>query len=211
MKKRLLLVGGGGHCKSVIDSILASGAYEELGVVDKQETVTYQDVSFVGTDDDLAALYNDGWNEAFITVGSVGDTRLRRKLFNLIDDIGFVIPVIADPSAVIAEDAVIGRGTFIGKRAVVNSDCSIGEASIINTGAIIEHECLIGDFAHISPGAVLCGQVKIGSNSHIGAGSVVRQQIIIGKNVLTGVGSVIVCDLPDNIKAYGNPCKGVEI
>ena len=75
---------------------------------------------------------------------------------------------------------------------------------------MIEHDCEIGEFAHISPGTVICGQVHIGMDSHIGAGSVVRQQIRIGSDVLIGAGSVVVKDMPNHVKAYGNPCRVAE-
>lgn len=210
MEKKLLLIGGGGHCKSVLDSINYSGEYDEIGIVDKGNNVKYQNIPVVGNDDDLPDLYRDGWKYAFVTVGSVGNTEIRHRLYTMIKSMGFIIPVIKDPSAVIAGDAQIEEGSFIGKKAVVNAGAVIGKCAIINTGAIIEHECRIGNFAHISPGTILCGQVSIGDDSHIGAGSVVRQQIDIGGKTMVGAGSVVVKDLPDNVRAFGNPCKVID-
>lgn len=209
MKRKLLLIGGGGHCHSVMDSILSAGLYDEIGMVDYEDR-SYFDIPVVGTDDDLPKLLKDGWTDAFITVGSVGDTSLRRRLYRMVKETGFCIPFILDPSATLAGDCVISEGVYIGKCAVVNAGAFLGAGVIINTGAIIEHDCKIGDFTHISPGTILCGQVSIGTDSHIGAGSVVRQLIRIGNNTLVGAGSVVVKDLPDQIKAYGNPCRVVE-
>lgn len=207
MGKRILLIGGGGHCKSVLDSIITCGEYDDIGIIDNGSGTGFEGVGVIGNDNDLPMLYKDGWEYAFITVGSVGNTRVRRKLLQLAKDIGFTIPVIVDKTAVIANSSVLGAGTFIGKKAVVNAGSSIGECSIINTGAIVEHDCTIGDFAHISPGAVLCGSVVVGNDSHIGAGTVIRQQIRIGQRVVIGAGSAVVKDIPDDVKAYGVPCK----
>lgn len=209
MGKRLLLIGGGGHCHSVIDSVISLNTFEKIGIIDNMDS-SCLGINVVGTDDDLPRLISEGWSEAFITVGSVGNTIVRRRLYGMVKGLGFVLPTIIDSSATIAKGCEISEGTFIGKHAVVNSGSSLGVCTIINTGAIIEHDCSIGDFSHISPGAVLCGQVKVGSDSHIGAGSVVRQQIVIGNHTLIGLGSVVVKNLPDNVKAYGNPCKVVE-
>ncbi len=209
MNRKLLLIGGGGHCRSVIDSVLSAGLYEEIGIVDFADC-SCLGIETVGTDDDLPALFAQGWTDAFVTVGSVGDTALRRKLYKKIKDTGFNVPVIADPAAVIAKGTSIGEGSFIGKAAVVNTAASVGECCIINTGAILEHDCVIGDFAHISPRSVLCGEVTVGQDSHVGAGAVVIQQVSIGSRVLVGAGSVVTKDLPDGVKAYGDPCRVIE-
>ncbi len=209
IKKKLLLLGGGGHCRSVLDCALASGEYDEIGIIDSADCEPYEGVGVVGCDDDLPRLFEEGWNYAFITVGSVGNTRVRRRLFGLISQIGFRIPVIMDPTAVRASGSTVKEGTFIGKRAVVNAGCHVGRCAILNTGCILEHDCSVGDFAHISPGTVLCGHVTVGDDSHVGAASVVRQEITIGEKTLIGAGSVVVKDLPDGIKAFGNPCREI--
>lgn len=217
MENKLLLIGGGGHCHSVIDSILSAGIFKEIGVVAKDQD-NYKELTdddliapyLVGTDKELPKLLENGWNCAFVTLGSVGNTKGRRVLCKTISELGFEIPTIIDPSAVVSRKAVVENGVFIGKRAVVNTGTKVGDCAIINTGAIIEHDCVIGDFAHISPGTTLCGQVSVGNDSHVGAGSVVRQCINIGSNSLIGVGSVVVKDIPDNVKAYGNPCRVVK-
>lgn len=208
--KKLLLIGGGGHCKSVIDSILSTREYEEVGIIDNTAESIYQGVQVVGRDDDLPLLYQTGWEYAFITVGSIGNTGVRRRLFDLVKTLGFIVPVITDPTAVIAKEVSLGEGTFVGKNAVINSDVKTGLCTIINTGAIVEHDCRIGDFAHISPGAILCGQVNVDKDSHIGAGTIVRQLVSVGHNTLIGAGSVVVKDIQDGVIAYGNPCKVIS-
>lgn len=171
---------------------------------------SYLGVTTVGTDEDIPDLIKDGWTDAFITVGSVGNTNVRRYLYEMVKGMGLHIPTIIDSSAIVGKGISIGYGTFIGKRAIINTGSSIGKCAIINTGAIIEHDCKIGDFSHISPGTTLCGQVTIGNNSHIGANSTIRQLIKIGDNSLIGAGSVVVKDIISNKKAYGNPCKVVD-
>ena len=210
MGNSLLLIGGGGHCKSVLDCILTLGKFDEIGIIDSEKTGVVLGVKTVGNDDDLPRLFQEGWKSAFVSVGSVGDTRLRRKLYRMVREIGFSIPTIIDETAVVANDVKIAEGAFVAKHTTVNAGSRIGECAIINTGAIVEHDCTIGAFAHISSGTTLCGQVVVGDDSHIGAGSVVKQQIQIGAHVLLGAGSVVVHDIPDDVKAYGNPCRAVK-
>lgn len=207
--RKLLLIGAGGHCRSVLDCALSSKVYDDIGIIN-DERVTILDIPVVGSDGDLVPLFKKGWTDAFISVGSIGNTTTRRQLYEMIKRIGFSVPSIVDKTAAIARGTVIGEGSFVGKKAVINTGASLGCCAIINTGAIVEHDCVVGDFSHISPGAVLCGQVSVGSDTHIGAGSVIRQQISIGNNVLIGAGSVVLKDISDGITAYGNPCKVVK-
>ena len=209
LKKKILLIGGGGNCHSVIDSVIAANEYDEIGIIDTAEAA-YMGVPVIGTDDDVPSLVEQGWLYAAITVGSIGNTGIRRRLYEMVRKCGMKTPPIIDPSAIIAADAVIKEGCFVGKRAVINTGSVVEECCIINTGAVIEHDCSIRKFAHVSPGTVLCGQVTVGEDSHVGAGSVVRQGIKIGNKVLIGVGSVVVKDIPDEVTAYGNPCRVVR-
>lgn len=206
MANKLLLIGGGGHCRSVLDSLLGLQIYDDIGIIDCSGP-NVLGIPIVGEDEDLPRLKEEGWTDAFISVGSIGDTDLRRKLFQMVKETGFQIPSVIDPTAIIGREVKLGEGCFVGKRAVINSGSSIGVCAIINSGAIVEHDCLIGDFAHISPGAVLCGEATIGTDTHVGAGAVVKQQIAIGKQSVIGAGSVIVSDIPNNVTVYGNPGK----
>ena len=209
MGKKLLLIGGGGHCHSVLDSILTMDLYDEIGIVDNISS-SYLGVSVVGCDDDISELIKNGWTDAFITVGSIGDTGGRRRLYEMIKRMGLIVPTIIDPTSTIGKNVKIEEGVFVEKRAVINTGSSIGVCAIINTGAIVEHDCKIGTFSHISPGTILCGQVKVGEDSHVGAGSVVKQIVEIGNKVIIGAGSVVVSNVPDNVKAFGNPCRVVD-
>ena len=192
-----------------MDSVLSLNEYDEVGIIDTIDG-SYLGVSVIGVDKDIPRLFNEGWTDAFITVGSVGNSAIRRKLYKMVKEIGLTIPTNIDSTAIIGNGVNIGEGSFVGKKTVVNAGSLVGVCAIINTGAILEHDCIIGDYSHISPGTVLCGQVSVGNDSHVGAGSTVRQLIRIGENSLIGAGSVIVKDIPPSVKAYGNPCRVVE-
>lgn len=211
-KRKILLVGGGGHCRSVLDCLRQSGAYSEIGIIDRgfpfEKSIL--EVPVLGTDADLPALFAGGWTAAAVTVGSVGRPQTRRYLFQRLKEIGFVLPPIISSHAVIGQGVSVDEGVFIGKRAVVNAGSHIGPCAIVNTGAIVEHDCILKDFVHISPGAVLCGGVQVEENAHIGAGAVVRQEIRIGRDAVIGAGSVVVRNIPDSVVAYGNPCQVVK-
>nr|WP_097025992.1 acetyltransferase [Clostridium peptidivorans] len=213
MDRKLLLLGGGGHCKSVLDSLVSEKLYTEVAIIDKKENIgkAILGTSIIGCDDDLLKLYKEGYTYAFVTVGSIGNPNTRVKLFKKLKHIGFQIPNIVDSTAIISEHAVLAEGIYIGKNVIVNVGSYIEKGAIINTGSIIEHDCIVGEFSHISPGSVLCGGVQIGANTHIGARSVIKQQVQIGSKTLIGMGSVVLKNVPENVVAYGNPCREVTI
>jgi sugar O-acyltransferase (sialic acid O-acetyltransferase NeuD family) len=169
MSKKLLLLGAGGHCKSIIDTLLTSAEYSEIGIIEKKGNLTQSvlGIPVIGFDDDLLELYGRGFTHAFVSLGSIGDTGARRWLSSLISSIGYSVPNIIDGSAHVSTNCELGKGIFIGKNAVVNAGVTIGDYSIINTSATIEHDCIIGQFVHVSTGSILCGSVKIGDNTHI--------------------------------------------
>lgn len=216
VNEKILLIGGGGHCHSVIDSLCNNGKYDRIGVIAKDE-LNYEVLKkdkiiadfLIGIDLELPNFFQNGWKHAFITLGSIGDSTIREKIYFMLEHIGFDLPIVIDKTSVVSEFSQIGAGVFIGKKAIVNAGSKIGRCAIINTGAIIEHDCEVGNFTHISPGTILCGKVKIGSESHIGAGSVIKQGIFVGNNAFIGAGSVVVNDVSNGVMAYGNPCRMV--
>lgn len=212
MNKKILLIGGGGHCKSVLDSLIELNEYNEIAIIDKKENIgnTVMGVKVVACDDDLPILYNNGYSYAFITIGSTGNPHLRVKLYSYLNEIGFEFPNIIDPSAKISSYAKLDKGIFIGKKVIINVDATIGRGAIINSGSIVEHDCKLGEFVHIAPGVVLGGTVKIGNRTHIGLNTTVRQQTHIGSDTIVGMGSVVTKNIDNRILAYGNPCREVK-
>lgn len=211
MKEKIILIGGGGHAKSVIESINSMEKFEIIGILDKKDKVgSYiYDIEVIGVDGDLENYYKQGIKNIFITLGSIGNPIIRRKLYDYAKKIGFKFPNIIDKNSIISPKTLLGEGIFIGKGVIVNCDVNIGNNCIINTGCIIEHDCKIGDFVHIAPGSTLSGGVIIGENSHIGTNSTVIQYKKVGSNTVIGAGSVVIKDIDNNVKAYGNPCKEV--
>jgi len=209
MNNNLLLIGGGGHCKSIIDSLLDKNDYSKIAVIDMPEKIgtNILGIPVIGNDNDIKDLYNLEYTYGFVSIGTIGNTDLKVKLYNKIKNIGFTVPNIFDVTSTINKYSELGDGIYAGKKSVVNADVKIGSGVIINTGAIIEHDCEISDFCHIAPGAVLCGNVKIGRNTHIGAGTVVKQGVTIGANAMIGIGSVVTKDIASGTTAYGNPCR----
>lgn len=52
--------------------------------------------------------------------------------------------------------------------------------------------------------------ITIGNNVWIGGSVVILPGVTIGDNVVVGAGSVVSTDLPNNVLAFGNPCRVVR-
>ncbi|EQB87118.1 sugar O-acyltransferase (sialic acid O-acetyltransferase NeuD family) [Clostridium punense] len=210
--ENIILVGGGGHCKSVIDSIIDSKRFNVVGIIDLKRNIGLfiNSVQVVGQDEDYEKFFLEGVKYAFITIGSTTSTTERERVYKDLKSVGFQLPIIVDPSAIVSKNVEIGEGTFVGKGAIINTNSVIGQNCIINTGTIIEHDCVIQDYCHVAPGSTLSGGVKVGRSTLIGTNSTVIQGVQIGSNTIVGAGSVVVKDIKQNCIAYGNPCKEVR-
>lgn len=207
MNKKLILIGGGGHCKVVISQLKKLPDFEIAGIMDNYKPIGsfVMGVKVVGTDIDLENLLKKGNNYALISVGSIKDNIKRYELFNKAKEIGYKFPTIISPDSIVDKSVEINEGTIIMPGCIINVDSSIGKNCIINSGAIVEHDCKIGNHCHIAPGVHLSGGIKVEELSLIGVGSTVVQGIKIGKNVTIGAGSVVLKNIQENSIVAGHP------
>ena len=211
--QKLLLVGGGGHCESIIDSLMSQPHdYTQIAIIDRKEKLgqSIRGIPIIGIDEDLPALFERGFKYAFVSLGSVGNPIARKRIWALLKKIGYAIPTIIDSTAVISTYSKINSGVYVGKNSVVNTGVVIGENSIINTGSIVEHDCILGKCVHLAPGCVVCGGTNIGDNVHIGANATIIQGLDIANDVIVGAGAVVINDIISSCTVVGNPGRIVR-
>ena len=179
--KKIILIGGGGHCRSCIDVIEKEKKFKVLGIVDNKKNILIKKYKLIGSDKDLDKISKKIKN-AIITIGHIKNSDLRERLYKKLIKLKFNLPLVISPLAYVSKNALVGAGTIIMHRALININAKIGKNCIINTGAIIEHDVVIGDNCHISTGSIINGGVTIEKNSFIGSNAVVKQNIKIGKN-----------------------------
>ena len=187
MKENIILIGGGGHCKSVIDIIELEDKYFIAGIVDKKELIG-QDVfnyKVIGSDDDLEELFKI-YKYAIVTVGQIKSSVIRVKLYDKLKKIGYKLPVITSPLSYVSKHSFIDEGTVIMHQALINANSRVGKNCIVNTMALIEHDCVIGDNCHISTAAVINGGVKVENGTFIGSNSTSRESTKISGFVKAG-------------------------
>ncbi len=191
MKRPLILIGGGGHCKSVIE-VAESAGYEIKGILDMPDEVGKEVLpghQVIGTDAEIPQYVEDC--DFVITVGFIKNPALRIKLYNKVKGAGGKLATIIASTAHVSKYAELGEGTVIMHQAFVNAGAKIGDNCIINTFVNIEHDAEVGNQCHISTGTMVNGECKIGENCFIGSQSVCANCIEIASDIIVGAGSVV--------------------
>lgn len=207
--KPLVLIGGGGHCLSVIDVARMAGR-EILGILDEKVKHDVMGVKVLGGDDEiprLVAQYGEDV-EFLITVGQIKSYAARVALWQKVRQAGGVLcaPLIS-PLAHVAESATIGAGTVVMHGALVNSGARVGECCILNSHSIVEHCAEVGDCVHIATAAVVNGDAKIGHCAMIGSRSVVLQGVEVTCGTVVGAGAVVTKNITEAGVYVGTPAK----
>jgi sugar O-acyltransferase (sialic acid O-acetyltransferase NeuD family) len=200
----LLLIGGGGHCRSCIDVIEATGRFEIAGIVDFNETSDAARLGYpwLGNDDALPALLSK-YRSVLITVGQVKSPDTRIALFEKLSTLGAEFPVIVSPLAHVSRHAVVQPGTIVMHGAIINASASVGENCIINSQALVEHDASVGAHCHLSTGAKLNGDVHVGVGTFIGSGAVVHHGVLIDRRCIVGAGAVVEKNLAEGTTFRG--------
>jgi len=203
MKERVIIVGGGGHAKVVIDILEQTAEVEITGylAVEEQQDGLYG-YRWLGTDGRLGRVIESGVRSAFV---AIGDNQRRMASIDTLKSHGFRLINAISPHAVISKYAALAEGIAVMPGAMVNAGAQIGDGVIINTRASIDHDCVIGACAHIAPGVSLAGCVRIGEGVFMGIGSCVIPGVTVGPWTTVGAGGVVVADLPGGVLALGVP------
>lgn len=193
---RLIIIGASGHGKVIADIAINIG---------------YDDIVFL--DDNKAIKECAGWpvigkcteapeGKIFVAIGNADVRKYLMEMYKNREH-----PVLIHPSAIVAEDVVIGDGSTIMAGAVINPGTRIGRGAIINTTSSIDHDCCLGDYVHVAVGAHICGTVNIGECTWVGAGSTITNNVNICSNATIGAGAVVVKDIDEPGTYFGVPAK----
>jgi len=190
--KEIIILGAGGHCKSIIDVIEFEAKYKIAGIVDNEldagDKVLGYDV--IGRDKDLKKI-RERYQYAIVGVGQIKTSKIRIKLFELLKRLDFKLPVIISPRAYVSKYAFIDEGSIIMHDALVNVNAKIGKNCIINTKALIEHDAIVEDNCHISTGAIINGGTVVKEDTFFGSNAMAKEYIEIKAKSIIGGGAAI--------------------
>lgn len=202
MKERVVVIGGGGHAKVLVDIIEQSLDIEIVGFVSIGEHETLYGYPRLGNDDVLPAKFDSGVRSALL---AIGDNRRRKVVIDMLRKIGFRLINAISPAAVVSKYVRTEAGIVVLPGAVVNAGSHLEDGVIVNTNASIDHDCSVGECVHVAPGANVAGCVRLEEGVFLGAGSCVIPGVTIGSWTIVGAGAAVVSDLPASVVAVGVP------
>lgn len=209
-RRTFIVVGGGGFGKEVLWTALSLNTidqqYDILGYCDddpaKKGQMIY-DYSVLGTPEEVDA--NIGEKPCFTC--SIGDNEVRAQVVARVLALGWTPVSIIHPSVIIADDVVIGDGSYVGPQAILCPNATIGNHAIVNIGSTIGHDSVLGDFAQVSPGGRVSGASVLKEGALMGSNAVVAQRKSVGRYAILGACSLAMNDIPDTATAVGIPAR----
>lgn len=208
MKKRLAILGCGGHGTVVADIATVVGGWEEIVFFDDRFEHKKQVFEFavLGALNGVFAKETED-HDFFV---ALGDASLRLQWISKLRNSGRHLVTLIHPSTSLSKRSSIGEATLLKPYSVVDAGVSIGQGCIINSGSTISHGCIVGDGVHVCPGVNIAGDVSVGNQTWVGIGASTKQGVKIGEKVIIGAGAVIIDDIPDDVTVVGNPARIIK-
>ena len=209
--KNIILIGGGGHCKSCIDVIEQQGVYNILGILDKSKVKGEKIFGYMvlGGDEDIH-LYENKNCYFLITIGQIKSSSLRKKIYDFLVIKKLKLATVISPFAYVSSRSIVGEGSIVMHGVIINAGATIGSNCIINTGCILEHDVKVGESTHISTKAIVNGDCIVGNEVFIGSNSVISNQITIGDKIVIGAGTVVNKIISEQGIYVGNPVRKIR-
>ncbi len=194
----IVVYGGGGHGKALIELLGMLGTYRLVGVVDDHISggQAVLGLPVLGGREVLPELHADRIRLAVNAVGGIGDVTIRREVFEVLAEADFACPAVIHPTAFVEPTATLAAGVQVMPHAYVGTEVTVGYGTIVNTGAIVSHECVLEEFVNVAPGAILAGAVTVGAATLIGMGVTVNLEVGIGPGARVGNGATVKADVP---------------
>lgn len=189
MKKKLIVVGAGGHGRSVAEAAVLCGAWSEIVFVDDAYPLQRSSGrwSIVANSESLTKLI--GHDDCVVI--AIGNQAVRKRLFGLARDAGATMATIIHPKACVSQDASVGNGTAVMAGAVIGTHAKIGVGSIVNANATVDHDAVLGDFVHLGVGVQLAGGVVISDGAWLQAGTCAGYQVRVPPDVVVLPGTAL--------------------
>jgi sugar O-acyltransferase (sialic acid O-acetyltransferase NeuD family) len=177
MNKKLLIIGAGGHGRSVAESVLLCGQFELAGFVD-DNWQAFSDIwgyPLLGPIESLVSLHS----LAGSAIVAIGNNALRRRLQEKLAGLGFELATVVHPKAIISPSVDIGVGSAVMAGAILGTKAQLGAGTIINCGAIVDHHCVVEDFGHLGVNACMAGGSVLGAAAWMQAGSAIGYGVVV--------------------------------
>ncbi len=201
---KVIVYGGGGLSKMIIETVRVLGTYQIIGVIDDKMNKGTDVIGtpVIGGADMLPQLVEDGIRLAVNSVGGIGNYKVRLDVFQKLANEGFVCPAIVHPSAHIDPSARLESGVLVLAQSYVSGNAVVGMGTLINNSVVVSHNCVLGVCTNLSPGVKIAGDVIIEDFAQLGMNATVNIGARVGKECLIGNGSTVKKDVPPGTRVF---------
>lgn len=185
--KKILVIGAGGHGRSVAESILIGGQYNLVGFVDDSQAQEIWNYPIVGKIDNLSSFRN----LADYAVVAIGNNKARQAIHDKLLAADFNLANIIHPTAIVSPSAQLGSGVVLMSGAIVGTEARLGHGAILNCGAVVDHHCVVEDFGHLGVNSCMAGGSVLGRLSWLQAGSALGYGVVLQPDTIVSPGQGI--------------------
>ncbi len=198
---KFILLGAGGHARSVADVILSS--YEKPGIVFFDSNAKEKG-SLYGFD--VVGSFPENFKAPIII--AIGDNNIRKRIFD--KSAGMKFGKVISSKAYVSERSKVGEGVFVGNFSHIGPEAEIGDNTIINNSAVVEHEVKIGKHCHVAPNSTISGRCKLGDLVFVGVGATIINNINVCSNVIIGAGATVKDHITEPGTYVGTPARKIK-
>ncbi|EJL72841.1 acetyltransferase [Variovorax sp. Varisp85] len=167
--KRLLIIGTGGHGRSVAEAVLLRRDYALTAFLDDAAVPSQRlwDWPVWGT----TAILGTCRGQVDAVVVAIGNNASREALHQRVQAEGLALATVIHPAATVSPRATVGQGSAVMAGAIVGTGAQLGEGVIVNCGAVIDHDCTVEPFAHLGVNAGMAGGSLLGRRAWMPVGA----------------------------------------
>jgi sugar O-acyltransferase (sialic acid O-acetyltransferase NeuD family) len=186
MADRLLIVGAGGHGRSVAEVVTGSERWQFVGFADDTVHPATAGTPWpvLGPTGELAAFRD----KAEFAIVAIGNNAVRERLQQQLHALGFRLATVIHRSAIVAPSARLGMGCAVMAGAVIGTEATLGDGVIVNSGAVVDHHCRVQDYAHLGTNACMAGGSLLGRGSWMQAGAALGYGVQVPAGTVLDVG-----------------------
>jgi acetyltransferase EpsM len=195
----LVIYGGGGHAKAIIDLVRTAGVYHLVGVIDDGISAdeSLMGLPVFGGADALPGLVDRGVRLAVNAVGGIGNVSARQRVFEVIARAGLTCPTLVHATAWVEPSASLAAGVQVLAKSYISSETRVGFGTVINAGVVVSHDCVLGQVVNLSPGAMLAGGVILEDFVQVGMAATINLNLHVGRSARIGNGATVKADVPE--------------
>lgn len=169
-RRRLLVVGAGGHGRSIAEAAELSGQFDVVGFLDDAlpSGATVVGTSVLGPVERMVDLHET----CALAIVAIGNNTARERLIQQLLQARYELASVIHPRACVSPSALVGAGAAVMAGAVVGTEARMGMGVIVNCGAVVDHHAVVEDFGHLGVNACMAGGTVLGRGAWMQAGSV---------------------------------------